>query len=230
MGGGYPVVAGYPYGVAAPGWGPALPPHMQPAYGQPAYGQPAYPPAGTAPAPARSYPVPADEGGTLPPAASDLLDNAAPGYLPSDPSGSPLSPIKGGGQANVASRSRMAAGHRPTAASVATLRATEIAYPDADAHPRTAGMKISVPSQAKVYLNGKELRGSGNVRRFNPGEPLIPGVEYNYALRVEVVHNGTRLVKSVSVSLHPGRLTQISCDFPALREVVPESDPKVAAK
>ena len=50
-------------------------------------------------------------------------------------------------------------------------------------------LAVSVPSDAKVIINGLETRSTGSRRQFY-SSGLKPGLKYTYVVRGEVVRNG----------------------------------------
>lgn len=228
-------MAAYPYGAS--NWGPALPPHLQNPYQARPY------PYGAGQNPG-AYPVSPNPAGAVPPGPGDVPGSipdvnpgGIPGLLPTDPSASPLPSAKDT-PANVASRSRepnprgagLGTSNARGTASAGPTRTRELPLPDPDAHPRMAGLKVQVPAQARVFLNGRELKGTGTVRRFSPEEPLVPGVAYKFAIRVELRQDGRTLEKSASISLRPGKLTQLDFDFPVPQDAGRDGSPKVASQ
>jgi uncharacterized protein (TIGR03000 family) len=76
--------------------------------------------------------------------------------------------------------------------------------------PRTA-LKVNVPSDAKVYLSGKETSSTGPVREFST-TTLAEGASWdNYTIRV--VSNGQ--TKEQTISLKSGENRELTFDFDA---------------
>lgn len=95
---------------------------------------------------------------------------------------------------------------------VAAERIFQTAHPDAEQQPRASGIQMFVPYDAKIVVNGQEMKGRGEVRRFS-SEPLVKGVAYNYEVKMEVVRNGERVTKTELVQLQPGKITNIEMDM-----------------
>jgi uncharacterized protein (TIGR03000 family) len=75
-------------------------------------------------------------------------------------------------------------------------------------------MQIFVPADAKLFINGREMKSTGRVRTFS-SEPLVEGVAYMYKVRAEMIRDGRTITENETVQLQPGRITQLTFDFAA---------------
>jgi len=69
-------------------------------------------------------------------------------------------------------------------------------------------LAVSVPSDAKLFVNGTETKSTGAVRRF-VSKDLNKGFRYDYKLRAEFIRDGKPVSQTQVVSVRPGRLTSI---------------------
>lgn len=92
----------------------------------------------------------------------------------------------------------------------------ETVHPLANSVPRASGITVRVPNDAKIFVNGHEMKGRGYIRRFS-SEPLAEGKTYKYEVRAELVQNGEKISKTEVVQLQPGKLTNIDMDLSAVQ-------------
>ena len=74
------------------------------------------------------------------------------------------------------------------------------------------GLTVSVPADAKIFVNGKATSSTGSYREYI-SRGLEPGYEYNYEVRAEVVRNGETISDVKTVSLTAGKLERVAFDF-----------------
>lgn len=99
---------------------------------------------------------------------------------------------------------------------VSMNRVFETAHPLASSEPRASGITVRVPYDAKIFVNGQEMKGRGYIRRFS-SEPLVNGKVYKYEVRAEVMQDGEKISKTELVQLQPGKLTNIDMDLSAVQ-------------
>ena len=77
-----------------------------------------------------------------------------------------------------------------------------------------AVLRLKVPQEAKVYVNGRLTKTPGAVRSFE-SENLVAGRVYKYKVKAVIERDGKQLVRSKLVSLRAGRLKETVLDFDA---------------
>ena len=104
--------------------------------------------------------------------------------------------------------------------------------PAASLDSDTGGLTVSVPANAKVFVNGNATTSTGSLREY-VSRGLETGYEYNYEVRAEVMVNGKLVSDTKTVSLQAGRMQNLAFNFAApeavetvLKLVVP-TDAKV---
>jgi uncharacterized protein (TIGR03000 family) len=90
--------------------------------------------------------------------------------------------------------------------------------PAASLDRETGGMTVSVPANAKVFVNGKPTTSTGALREYI-SRGLEPGYQYNYEVRVEVVRDGKTVADTKTVALRAGRLEHVAFNFAAEQPV-----------
>lgn len=81
-----------------------------------------------------------------------------------------------------------------------------------DAKPATK-LTLIVPTDAKVFLAGRETKSKGRVREFTTTKLSNNGQWTNYPIRVEFTQNGETMVKEETVSLQAGDSRELRFDF-----------------
>lgn len=76
-------------------------------------------------------------------------------------------------------------------------------------------MKVVVPDQAKVYVDGVQITGQGKVRMLTTPE-INRKQDYHYTIKVEAAIAGETRVSSKQVIVRAGELTNV--DFSGLNE------------
>jgi len=85
-----------------------------------------------------------------------------------------------------------------------------VPHPDRDEHPRAAMLKVEAPLQARVYLDGRELKqGTDGFWRYAPKEPLLLHLENVHTVRAEVDYQGQKFERWVTFRLQAGKLTRV---------------------
>ncbi len=83
-------------------------------------------------------------------------------------------------------------------------------------------LTVSVPEDAKVYVNDRLTTSEGTIRQY-VSRGLMPGYTYTYVVRVEQVVEGQPVVETRSMQLRAGAMERLVFDMP-------QSDVKVAAQ
>lgn len=68
---------------------------------------------------------------------------------------------------------------------------------------QTALLNVSVPAEAKIYVNGTETTSTGMQRQF-VSRGLQAGNRYAYEVRAEVTRDGKTMTETKTVNLGPG--------------------------
>ena len=77
-----------------------------------------------------------------------------------------------------------------------------------------AVLRLKVPQEAKVYVNGRLTKTPGAVRSFESGN-LVAGRVYKYKVKAVIERDGKQLVRSKLVSLKTGSVHNTVLDFDA---------------
>lgn len=75
-------------------------------------------------------------------------------------------------------------------------------------------LAVRVPTDAKIYVNGKLTNTPGDYRKY-VSKNLESGYAYNYEVRAEMVKNGQTVTETKSVSLYAGQTTELAFNFTA---------------
>jgi uncharacterized protein (TIGR03000 family) len=81
--------------------------------------------------------------------------------------------------------------------------------------PVTTALTLKVPTDAKVYLAGKETTLTGEQRKFTTTRLPLGQQWANYTVRVEVERDGQKQTKEEKISLAAGDSREVTFDFPA---------------
>ena len=73
-------------------------------------------------------------------------------------------------------------------------------------------MSLSLPAEAKVYINGRLTKTKGAVRNYI-AKKLTAGEEQGYQIKVVLNRDGKRLVRTQSVRMKPGVTRTVKFDF-----------------
>lgn len=84
----------------------------------------------------------------------------------------------------------------------------------------SALLTVTVPEEAKVYVNNRLTKTPGSRRTF-VSRGLVGGFDYTYEIRAEVERDGKTITRSRVVSLRAGQRADVALDFDQ-----PDSDPE----
>jgi uncharacterized protein (TIGR03000 family) len=84
--------------------------------------------------------------------------------------------------------------------------------------PLTALLKVQVPLDAEVWLEGQKMRSTGSMRHFR-SPPLNPTKEYGYEVRARWQYDGKPVDDVRHVAIHAGATVLV--DFTHLDPLVP---------
>ncbi len=73
-------------------------------------------------------------------------------------------------------------------------------------------MNVSVPAEAKVFVNGLATTSTGAQRRY-VSNGLDQGFSYTYELRVELERNGQLVTETKTVKVKAGDVTEVKFDL-----------------
>jgi uncharacterized protein (TIGR03000 family) len=87
--------------------------------------------------------------------------------------------------------------------------------------PTSTVLAVSVPEDARVYVNGMLTKTPGTLRRY-VSRHLVPGYQYTYEIRAEVVRNGRRVSDVQTVRVRAGETSELAfrLNGPAARETL----------
>ena len=78
----------------------------------------------------------------------------------------------------------------------------------------SATIIVSVPAEARVFVNGKVTSSTGTVRRY-VSHNLEAGFSYTYELRAEMVVDGRVVAESKSITVRAGEAADLAFNFDA---------------
>jgi uncharacterized protein (TIGR03000 family) len=88
-------------------------------------------------------------------------------------------------------------------------------------------LKVELPKDAKLFVDGKEVPGSGTARAF--ATPALPrGADFFYDLKAEVTVDGKPMVEEKRVIVRAGET--VTTSFTKLTAVAPPAGDRVAGK
>ena len=108
------------------------------------------------------------------------------------------------------------------AASGVPLNSARAEVDDSDGD--TATLRVYVPPDATVYINGQRLRGYGSPAIFDT-RVLQPGHRYSYTVEAEVERNGRLYTDRVLVRAQAGKEYDVTMDLPERRVAAYDSGP-----
>lgn len=79
---------------------------------------------------------------------------------------------------------------------------------DATVPPNQATVVVSLPADARLYVEKQLMNLTGSVRAFRTTD-LTPGTKYTYTIRMEVERGGKVIDKTEVINLEPGKRTQV---------------------
>lgn len=77
---------------------------------------------------------------------------------------------------------------------------------------RSVMLTVSVPEDAKVYVNGLETKSTGALRRY-VSRGLDAGSKYTYEVRAEVTRDGEPVVETKTVDVSAGQSSSVAFDL-----------------
>jgi hypothetical protein len=87
----------------------------------------------------------------------------------------------------------------------------DLPWPDAEAHPRQAGLKVLAAGAVRVFVDDLELECSDGAFCWDTPLPMIPGAPESHFVRVETLcESGEVVSRGVFVYLRMGRLTELA--------------------
>jgi uncharacterized protein (TIGR03000 family) len=90
----------------------------------------------------------------------------------------------------------------------------------------SATLTVSVPTNAKVVINGQPTRSTGEFRRYT-SNGLQPATVYAYRVRAEFVHNGKPISQEKTVQLSAGQTSSLEFGAAANAQVADVATPAV---
>jgi uncharacterized protein (TIGR03000 family) len=91
---------------------------------------------------------------------------------------------------------------------------TSFVAPVAPVSTGTAYLNVSVPADAKVYLQNQLMTTEGTDRRFVTPQ-MVNGVQHIYTVKVEVVRNGQTISKTAQAIVAAGQQVGVAVAFDA---------------
>jgi uncharacterized protein (TIGR03000 family) len=82
---------------------------------------------------------------------------------------------------------------------------------------QTALLNVSVPADAKIFVNGAATTSTGSERQYI-SRGLNAGNRYEYEIRAEMTRDGNTVTETKSVTLSPGQLVNLSFNFDQNKE------------
>jgi uncharacterized protein (TIGR03000 family) len=79
---------------------------------------------------------------------------------------------------------------------------------DAAVAPNQATVVVSLPTDARLYVEKHLMDLTGAVRAFRTPD-LAPGSKYSYTIRMEVERGGRMVEKTETITIEPGKRTQV---------------------
>jgi uncharacterized protein (TIGR03000 family) len=79
---------------------------------------------------------------------------------------------------------------------------------DATVSPNQATVVVSLPADARLYVEKELMNLTGSVRAFRTTD-LAPGMKHTYTIRMEVERGGKVVEKTEVINLEPGKRTQV---------------------
>jgi uncharacterized protein (TIGR03000 family) len=80
---------------------------------------------------------------------------------------------------------------------------------EARANTGSAILTVSVPADAKVFINGYETKTTGEARQY-VSRGLVAGQTYNYEVRAEITLDGKAVTETKTVQLTAGGATELA--------------------
>ncbi len=80
---------------------------------------------------------------------------------------------------------------------------------DATVPANQATVVVNLPADARLYVEKHLMTLTGTTRAFRTPD-LAPGSKYNYTIRMEVERSGKMIEKTETITVEPGKRTQVS--------------------
>jgi len=77
---------------------------------------------------------------------------------------------------------------------------------------QTALLNVSVPAEAKIFVNGAETTSTGAQRQY-VSRGLEAGNRYEYEVRAEITRDGNTVTETKKVTMAPGQLASLAFNF-----------------
>ncbi len=94
--------------------------------------------------------------------------------------------------------------------------------PQALLNQGSALLTVSVPAEAKVFVNGRATRSTGE-RRSYVSRGLSRGSDYTYEVRAEIQRDGETVRETKIVNMRAGQDAQVAFNFEATQPVAEET-------
>jgi len=94
---------------------------------------------------------------------------------------------------------------------------------------QTALLSVSVPAEAKIFVNGAETTSTGNERQF-VSRGLTAGNRYEYEVRAEMLRDGNTVTETKTVTLGPGQQVNLTFNFEDNKEAPVAAGSKAKTK
>lgn len=132
--------------------------------------------------------MPMNSYGTMPMTPYGMSPDAMPYSMPQGNVMNPIPPLN--------MQNQMPMGPAPQAA-------------DATISPTQATVVVNLPADARLYVEKHLMTLTGTTRAFRTPD-LTPGTKYNYTVRMEVERSGKMIEKTETITVEPGKRTQVS--------------------
>ena len=86
-----------------------------------------------------------------------------------------------------------------------------VVVPEGKVEPNQGAMKVQVPEDALVYVNGILTKSTGESRSY-VSRGLVSGFQYSYEVRAEAIRDGKKVEESKTVSLKAGETLSLAFD------------------
>ncbi len=94
---------------------------------------------------------------------------------------------------------------------------------------QTALLNVSVPADAKIYVNGVETTSTGTQRQY-VSRGLQSGNRYAYEVRAEMTRDGSTVTETKNVTLGPGELAGLAFNLDGSKDAPVAAGSKTKTK
>ncbi|HZZ27707.1 MAG TPA: TIGR03000 domain-containing protein [Pirellulales bacterium] len=94
---------------------------------------------------------------------------------------------------------------------------------------QTALLNVSVPPEAKIFVNGTETTSTGTERQY-VSRGLTAGNRYEYEVRAEMVRDGNPITETKTITLGPGEQVNLLFNFDGNKEAPVAAGSKAKTK